>query len=170
MARGDGADAEAARLATVLGKPLEEVEKRKQTPLLALDFVFRPQASLTALWAVARFRHFDNRNGFPLLHDHYLILNRVRRHARFSSCSYVARVRDPALRHADGRQRTPAPTSTHELGTYQRCLNRSSGAACSCARGLRVFPGVQCPCGLAPSPRTVPLRPRTRRCRLAVEL
>jgi len=28
---------------------------------------------------VARFRHFDNRHGFPLLHDHCLILNRVQR-------------------------------------------------------------------------------------------
>ncbi|WP_268240789.1 relaxase domain-containing protein [Streptomyces lacrimifluminis] len=28
---------------------------------------------------VAAFRHFDNRDGFPLLHDHCLILNRVQR-------------------------------------------------------------------------------------------
>ncbi|MGW1656586.1 MobF family relaxase [Streptomyces atratus] len=122
----DGADPETARLATVLGQPIEEIEKRKQTPLLALDFVFRPQASLIVLWAlgdkktrqvieraheraivatlgwledevaetrwasgrkrakapalvVAAFRHFDNRDGFPLLHDHCLILNRVQR-------------------------------------------------------------------------------------------
>jgi conjugative relaxase-like TrwC/TraI family protein len=122
----DGADPETARLATVLGQPIEEIEARKQTPLLALDFVFRAQASLIVLWAlgdehtrrvidrahertvavtlgwledtvaetrwasgrkrakapalvVAKFRHFDNRHGFPLLHDHCLILNRVRR-------------------------------------------------------------------------------------------
>ncbi|MFE7429092.1 MobF family relaxase [Streptomyces sp. NPDC057545] len=28
---------------------------------------------------VAAFRHFDNRDGFPLLHDHCLVLNRVQR-------------------------------------------------------------------------------------------
>ncbi|MFD0449396.1 MobF family relaxase [Streptomyces indonesiensis] len=122
----DGVDPDTARLDTVLGQPIEEIEKRKQTPLLALDFVFRPQASLTVLWAlgddhtrrvieraheraiatvlrwledeiaetrwssgrkraktpaliVARFRHFDNRDGSPLLHDHCLIFNRVQR-------------------------------------------------------------------------------------------
>ncbi|MGR8010746.1 relaxase domain-containing protein [Streptomyces hypolithicus] len=48
----DGADPETARLETVLGKPIEEIEKQKQTPLLALDFVFRPQASLIVLWAL----------------------------------------------------------------------------------------------------------------------
>ncbi|MFJ2915019.1 MobF family relaxase [Streptomyces sp. NPDC087228] len=122
----DGADPETARRATVLGQPIEEIEQRKQTPLIALDFVFRPQASLVVLWAlgdertrrvieraheravaatlrwledevaetrwasgrqrakapalvVAAFRHYDNRNGFPLLHEHCLILNRVQR-------------------------------------------------------------------------------------------
>ncbi|MGW2184116.1 MobF family relaxase, partial [Streptomyces sp. NPDC001732] len=122
----DGADPATARLATVLGQPVEEIEQRKQTPLLALDFTFRPQASLVVLWAlgdektrrtieraheravaktlrwledevaqtrwasgrgraktpalvVAAFRHFDNRNGFPLLHEHCLIANRVQR-------------------------------------------------------------------------------------------
>ncbi|MFJ1835208.1 MobF family relaxase [Streptomyces sp. NPDC088175] len=122
----DGADQATARLTTVLGQPIEEVEARKQTPLLALDFTFRPQASLIVLWAlgdartrriieraheratakalrwledevaetrcssgreraktpalvVAAFRHFDNRDNFPLLHDHCLILNRVQR-------------------------------------------------------------------------------------------
>ncbi|MEU0219074.1 MobF family relaxase [Streptomyces sp. NPDC006265] len=122
----DGEDPETARLATVLGQPIEEIEQRKQKPLLALDFVFRPQASLVVLWAlgdertrriieraheravtktlrwledevaetrwasgrerakapalvVAAFRHFDNRNGFPLLHEHCLIANRVQR-------------------------------------------------------------------------------------------
>ncbi|MEU2556837.1 MobF family relaxase [Streptomyces sp. NPDC013313] len=122
----DGADPATARLATVLGQPIEEIEARKQTPLLALDFTFRPQASLIVLWAledartqgiieraheraiakalrwledevaetrwssgrgrvrtpalvVAAFRHFDNRDGFPLLHDHCLVLNRVER-------------------------------------------------------------------------------------------
>ncbi|MFD4977737.1 MobF family relaxase [Streptomyces sp. NPDC058424] len=122
----DGADPATARLATVLGQPIEEIEVRKQTPLLALDFTFRPQASLIVLWAlgdartrriteraheraiakalrwledevaetrwssgrgraktsalvVAAFRHFDNRDGFPLLHDHCLVLNRVQR-------------------------------------------------------------------------------------------
>lgn len=129
MERGlldDGEDPETARLATVLGQPIEEIEQRKQTPLLALDFVFRPQASLVVLWAlgdartrrvieraheravgktlrwledevaatrwgsgrqrakapalvVAAFRHYDNRNGFPLLHEHCLILNRGQR-------------------------------------------------------------------------------------------
>lgn len=122
----DGADPETARLATVLGQPIEEIERRKATPLLALDFTFRPQASLIVLWAlgddhtrrvigraheraiatalrwledeaaqtrwssgcqrakalalvVAKWRHFDNRDGFPLLHDHCLVLNRVQR-------------------------------------------------------------------------------------------
>lgn len=122
----DGADPETARRATVLGQPIEEIEQRKQTPLLGLDFVFRAQASLHVLWAlgdartrrvieraheraivvtlgwledevaetrwasgrrhakapalvVAAWRHFDNRDGFPLLHDHCLILNRVQR-------------------------------------------------------------------------------------------
>jgi conjugative relaxase-like TrwC/TraI family protein len=122
----DGADPDTARLATVLGQPIEEIEARNQVPLLALDFVFRAQASLVVLWAlgdehtrrvidraheraiavtlgwleeavaetrwasgrkrakapalvVAKFRHFDNRHGFPLLHDHCLILNRVQR-------------------------------------------------------------------------------------------
>lgn len=122
----DGAEQEAARRATVLGQPIEEIEQRKQTLLIALDFVFRPQASLVVLWAlgdartrriiewahqraisktprwlegevaevrwasgrqrakapalvVAAFRHYDNRNGFPLLHEHCLILNRAQR-------------------------------------------------------------------------------------------
>ncbi|MER6406226.1 MobF family relaxase [Streptomyces viridosporus] len=122
----DGTDPATARLATVLGQPIEEIETRKQTPLLALDFTFRPQASLIVLWALgdaktrrvieraheravaktlrwmedevaetrwssgrgraktpalvaAAFRHFDNRDGFPLLHDHCLVLNRVQR-------------------------------------------------------------------------------------------
>lgn len=122
----DGADAETARLATVLGQPFEEIEKRKQIPLLALDLVFRPQASLIVLWAlgddhtrrvieraheraiatvlrwledevaevrwssgrkrakapglvVARWRHFDNRDALPLLHDHCLLVNRALR-------------------------------------------------------------------------------------------
>ncbi|WP_030853877.1 MobF family relaxase [Streptomyces griseus] len=122
----DGVDPVAARRATVLGQPIEEIEARQQTPLLALDFTFRPQASLTVLWAlgdahtrrviegaheravaqalrwleddiaetrwasgrsrartpalvVAAFRHFDNRDGAPLLHEHCLILNRVQR-------------------------------------------------------------------------------------------
>ncbi|GAA3914559.1 hypothetical protein GCM10023084_77750 [Streptomyces lacrimifluminis] len=35
-----------------LGQPIEEIEARKQTPLLALDFTFRPQASLIVLWAL----------------------------------------------------------------------------------------------------------------------
>ncbi|MFF7361569.1 MobF family relaxase [Streptomyces sp. NPDC008125] len=122
----DGVDPATARRATVLGQPIEEIEHRKQTPLIALDFVFRPQASLVVLWAlgdermrrvieqaheravaaalcwledevaqtrwasgrqrakapalvVAAFRHYNNRNGFPLLHEHCLILNRVQR-------------------------------------------------------------------------------------------
>ncbi|MER6127862.1 MobF family relaxase [Streptomyces sp. NPDC001795] len=122
----DGTAPETARLATVLGQPVEDIEKRKLTPLFAVDFVFRAQASLIVLWAlgddhtrrvieraheraidtvlrwledevaetrwssgrkrartpalvVARWRHFDNRDGFPLLHDHCLILNRVQR-------------------------------------------------------------------------------------------
>lgn len=122
----DGADPATARRVTVLGQPIEEIEARKQTPLLALDFSYRPQASLIVLWAlgdahtrrvieraheravakalhwiedevaetrwssgrgraktpalvVAAFRHYDNRDGFPLLHDHCLILDRVQR-------------------------------------------------------------------------------------------
>lgn len=135
----DGADPETARLATVLGQPVEEIEKRKQTPLLAVDFVFRPQASLIVLralggartrrvieraheraisvtlgwledtvaetrWAssrkrakapaqvVARFRHFDSRNGFPLLHDHCLILDRVQRLDGNGKCRFAFRM------------------------------------------------------------------------------
>ncbi|MFL3870554.1 relaxase domain-containing protein [Streptomyces griseobrunneus] len=122
----DGVGPAAVRRATVLGQPIEEIEARNQTPLLALDFTFRPQASLTVMWAlgdartrrvieraheravtqalrwleddvaetrwssgrgraktpvlvVAAFRHFDNRHGFPLLHEHCLVLNRVQR-------------------------------------------------------------------------------------------
>ncbi|XMN04576.1 MobF family relaxase [Streptomyces griseobrunneus] len=122
----DGVAPEASRLATVLGQPVEEIERRKATPLLALDYTFRAQASLIVLWAlgdahtrrvieqaheraiatalrwledevaetrwasgrgraktpalvVAAFRHFDNRDGFPLLHEHCLVLNRVQR-------------------------------------------------------------------------------------------
>ncbi|MGW1902248.1 MobF family relaxase [Streptomyces hirsutus] len=122
----DGDTLAEARLATVLGQPVEEIERRKQTPLSAVDFVLRAQASLVVLWAlgddhtwrvieraheraittvlrwledevaetrwssgrkrakapalvVAAFRHFDNRDGFPLLHDHCLMLNRVQR-------------------------------------------------------------------------------------------
>ncbi|MFD5000053.1 hypothetical protein [Streptomyces buecherae] len=33
----DGAHPQTARLATVLGQPVEEIERRKATPLLALD-------------------------------------------------------------------------------------------------------------------------------------
>lgn len=124
--RDHGAPPEVARAASVLGQSVEEIKKRKQNPLLALDFVFRPQASLVVLWAlgdentqrvieraheqaiatvlrwleeevsetrwssgrkrakapalvVAAFRHFDNRDGLPLLHDHCLILNRAQR-------------------------------------------------------------------------------------------
>lgn len=122
----DGADPETARLATVLGQPVEEIERRKATPLFALDYTFRAQASLIVLWAlgddhtrrvieraheraiatalrwledevaetrwssgrqrakapalvIAKWRHFDNRDGFPLLHDHCLVLNRAQR-------------------------------------------------------------------------------------------
>ncbi|MER5886945.1 MobF family relaxase [Streptomyces sp. NPDC001941] len=122
----DGADEDTACRATVLGQPVEEVEARGQTPLIALDFVFRPQASLVVLWALgdddtrrvieraheravatalrwiedgvaqtrwasgrsraktpalvaAAYRHYENRDGFPLLHEHVLILNRVER-------------------------------------------------------------------------------------------
>ncbi|MFJ2918396.1 relaxase domain-containing protein [Streptomyces sp. NPDC087307] len=39
----DGAAQATARLTTVLGQPIEEIEARKQTPLLALDFTFRPR-------------------------------------------------------------------------------------------------------------------------------
>ncbi|MBQ0867360.1 MobF family relaxase [Streptomyces sp. RK75] len=122
----DGTDAATARRLTVLGQPIEEIEARGQTPVLGMDFTFRPQASLVVLWAlgdatvrrvieraheravatalrwledevaetrwasgrrraktpalvVAAFRHFDNRDGLPLLHEHCLILNRVQR-------------------------------------------------------------------------------------------
>ncbi|MEU7592582.1 MobF family relaxase [Streptomyces sp. NPDC039022] len=122
----DDAAPETARMATALGQPVEEIERRKATPVLALDFTFRAQASLTVLWAlggdhtryvieraheraiatalrwledevaeirwssgrqrakapglvVAQWRHFDNRDGFPLLHDHCLVLNRAQR-------------------------------------------------------------------------------------------
>ncbi|WP_332010698.1 MobF family relaxase [Streptomyces uncialis] len=124
LAGGD--DPVSARLATVLGQPVEDIEQRDLVPLLGLEFVFRPQASLVVLWAlgddrtrevieraharavarvlewledevaeirwasgrkrakppglvVAAFRHFDNRDGFPLLHHHLLLLNRAQR-------------------------------------------------------------------------------------------
>ncbi|MFF9352744.1 MobF family relaxase [Streptomyces sp. NPDC014734] len=95
-------------------------------PLLGLELVFRPQASLLVLWVLgdertrevseraharavaevlewledevaeirwssgkerakppglvaASFRHWDNRDGFPLLHEHVLVLNRAQR-------------------------------------------------------------------------------------------
>ena len=38
----------------------------------------RGRAKTPAL-VVAAFRHFDNRGGFPLLHDHCLVLNSVQR-------------------------------------------------------------------------------------------
>ncbi|MER8235120.1 MobF family relaxase [Streptomyces sp. NPDC094049] len=122
----DGASPQEARQATVLGQPLDEIERRAAIPLLAFDFTFRAQASLIVLWAlgdetvrravetahdravettlrwleetvaevrwssgrerakppglvVAAFRHFENRDGFPLLHTHCLILNRAQR-------------------------------------------------------------------------------------------
>ncbi|WP_445403137.1 MobF family relaxase [Streptomyces sp. LE64] len=121
-----GATPAAARLATVLGQLVEEIEKRDLVPLLGLEFVFRLQVSLVVLWAlgdewtrqvieraharaiekvlawlegevaeirwssgrkwakpprvvVAAFGHFDNRDGFPLLHHHLLLLNRALR-------------------------------------------------------------------------------------------
>ncbi|MBK3521118.1 relaxase domain-containing protein [Streptomyces sp. MBT70] len=48
----DGADPATARRETVLGQRIEEIEARKQIPLLALDLTFRPQASLIVLWAL----------------------------------------------------------------------------------------------------------------------
>lgn len=48
----DSVDAATARRLTVLGQPIEGIEARKQTPLLGLDFTFRPQASLVVLWAL----------------------------------------------------------------------------------------------------------------------
>lgn len=48
----DGVDAATARRRTVLGQPIEEIEARKQTPLLGMDFTFRPQTSLVVLWAL----------------------------------------------------------------------------------------------------------------------
>ncbi|MFB9608600.1 MobF family relaxase [Streptomyces roseofulvus] len=122
----DGDSPQEARRATVLGQPLDEIERRSAIPLLAFDFTFRAQASLTVLWAlgdetvrrvietahdraiettlrwleeevaevrwssgrerakppglvVAAFKHFENRDGFPLLHTHCLILNRAQR-------------------------------------------------------------------------------------------
>ncbi|MGX1762075.1 relaxase domain-containing protein [Streptomyces lydicus] len=123
-------------MATVLGKPIEDIKN----PLLALDFVFRPQASLIVLWAlgddrtrriieraheravavtlgwledeiaqtrwasgrkrakapalvVASFRHFDNRDGFPLLHDHCLLFNRAQRpDGTWSACRLAFRL------------------------------------------------------------------------------
>ncbi|MFJ5787936.1 MobF family relaxase [Streptomyces hydrogenans] len=122
----DGASPQEARRATVLGQPLDEIERRGAIPLLAFDFTFRAQASLIVLWAlgdetvrrvietahdraiettlrwleeevaevrwssgrkrakppglvVAAFKHYENRDGFPLLHTHCLILNRAQR-------------------------------------------------------------------------------------------
>ncbi|MFF9431920.1 MobF family relaxase [Streptomyces sp. NPDC014746] len=122
----DGDSPQEARRATVLGQPLDEIERRGAIPLLAFDFAFRAQASVIVLWAVAdeavrrvietahdravettlrwleeevaevrwssgrervkppglvvaAFKHFENRDGFPLLHTHCLILNRAQR-------------------------------------------------------------------------------------------
>lgn len=41
--------------------------------------VLGPRRAKTPPLVVAAFRHFDNRDEFPLLHDHCLILNRVQR-------------------------------------------------------------------------------------------
>ncbi|MFB8085921.1 relaxase domain-containing protein [Streptomyces sp. NPDC055992] len=48
----DGVDAATARGLTVLGEPIEEIERGKQIPLRGMDFTFRPQASLVVLWAL----------------------------------------------------------------------------------------------------------------------
>ncbi|MFF7780367.1 relaxase domain-containing protein [Streptomyces tanashiensis] len=48
----DGDSPQEARRATVLGQPLDEIERRGAIPLLAFDFTFRAQASLIVLWAL----------------------------------------------------------------------------------------------------------------------
>ncbi|MFF0050851.1 MobF family relaxase [Streptomyces sp. NPDC005498] len=113
----------AARRATILGRAVTDIT----SPVLALDLVFRPQATIVVLWAlgddrtrriieraheqaitatfawledavaeirwgsggrhrakvpalaVARFRHFENRDGYPLLHDHCVTSVKVQR-------------------------------------------------------------------------------------------
>ncbi|MFT9671329.1 MobF family relaxase [Streptomyces rhizosphaericola] len=171
----DGVGPAAVRRATVLGQPIEEIEARNQTPLLALDFTFRPQASLTVMWAlgdartrrvieraheravtqalrwleddvaetrwssgrgraktpvlvVAAFRHFDNRHGFPLLHEHCLVLNRVQR------------------RGADGEPRWGALDTTR---LYKHVV--AAGTLCTLAMTTEVCEEL----GLATVPREV---------------
>jgi hypothetical protein len=117
-----GESPDAARRATVLGRPIGEIAR----PVLALDLVFRGPPSFHAWWAlddgsrqvleeshtaardrtlgwledavagvrwgrggkyragveglaVAVFRHYDNRKGSPLLHDHAVVSVKVRR-------------------------------------------------------------------------------------------
>ncbi|WP_326827146.1 MobF family relaxase [Streptomyces sp. NBC_01751] len=113
----------AARRATTLGRAVKDIT----SPVLALDLVFRPQATIIVLWAlgddrtrriieraheqaitgtfawledavaeirwgsggrhrakvpallVARFRHFENRDGLPFLHDHRVTSVKVQR-------------------------------------------------------------------------------------------
>lgn len=50
LAGGD--DPASARLVTVLGQPVEEIEQRDLVPLLGLELVFQPQASLLVLWVL----------------------------------------------------------------------------------------------------------------------
>ncbi|MFJ2899014.1 relaxase domain-containing protein [Streptomyces sp. NPDC087218] len=62
---------------------------------------------------VAAFRHFDNRDGFPLLHDHCLILNRVQRRGDNGRPVRGAPGNDagPAPGDGDGRGRTPSSST-----------------------------------------------------------
>ncbi|MFF3390092.1 relaxase domain-containing protein [Streptomyces sp. NPDC002669] len=62
---------------------------------------------------VEAFRHFDNRDGLPLLHDHCLILNRVQRRGDNGRPVRGAPGSDagPAPGDGDGRGRTPSSST-----------------------------------------------------------
>jgi len=93
----DGAAPDTARLATVLGLSIEEIEKRKQVALLALDFVFRPQVSLIVLWALG-----DERTRRVIERAHERAIATVRRwlgrHRASASVVVVTRCPTPPWR------------------------------------------------------------------------
>lgn len=100
----DGEDPETARLATVLGQPIEEIEQRKQTPLIALDFVFRPQASLVVLWALGDAR------------THRVLSGHTSEPSPRRCAGWRMRSRRPGGRPA-GSARRPRPWSSRRSGT-----------------------------------------------------
>jgi len=83
----DGVGPAAARRTTVLGLPIERAHERaiiRALRWLEDDVAETRWASgrgreKTPALVVAAFRHFDNRDGFPLLHERCLALDRVQR-------------------------------------------------------------------------------------------